>query len=71
MSREGSDALVWNAESLRITTDAAGIGLWSWNVNPDEIAMNERAHAVGVCRGAVRSPSPTCRSASSRQTSTG
>ncbi|TDH58491.1 histidine kinase [Dankookia rubra] len=51
MSWEGSDALVWDAEHLRIATNAAGIGLWSWNVDTDEIAMDERAHALwGVPR---------------------
>jgi hypothetical protein len=54
MSWQGSDALVWDAERLRIAADAAdaaGIGLWSWNVDTDEIAMDERAHALwGVPR---------------------
>jgi two-component sensor histidine kinase len=51
MSWEGSDALIWDAERLRIAADAAGIGLWSWNVDTDEIAMDERAHTLwGVPR---------------------
>jgi two-component sensor histidine kinase len=51
MSWEGSDALIWDAERLRIAADAAGIGLWSWNVDTDEIAMDERGHALwGVPR---------------------
>ena len=44
MSWEGSGAQVWDAERLRIAADAAGVGLWSWNVDTDEIAMDERSH---------------------------
>ena len=51
MSRAGSDALVWDVERLRIATDAAAVALWSWNVDTDEIAMDERAHGIwGVPR---------------------
>ncbi|WP_043833235.1 sensor histidine kinase [Muricoccus aerilatus] len=46
MSWEGSSALVWDAERLRIATNAAGIALWSWNVDTDEIALDERARAL-------------------------
>ncbi len=44
MSWEGSDAPVWDAVRLRIAADAAGVGLWSWNVDTDEIAMDDRSH---------------------------
>ena len=51
MSWEGSSALVWDAELLRIAADAAGVALWSWNVDTDEIALDERAHGLwGVPR---------------------
>jgi two-component sensor histidine kinase len=51
MSWEGSDAPVWDAERLRTAADAAGVGLWSWNVETDEIALDERSHALwGVPR---------------------
>ena len=51
MSWEGSDALVWNAERLRTAAEAAGIGLWSWNVDTDEIAMDAHSHTLwGVPR---------------------
>ncbi len=43
---EGSSALVWDAQRLRIATDAAGVALWSWNVDTDEIALDERAHGL-------------------------
>ena len=42
----GSSTLVWDAERLRIANDAAGIALWSWNVDTDEIALDERAHSL-------------------------
>ena len=48
---EGSSALVWDAERLRIATDAAEVALWSWNVDTDEVALDERAHRLwGVPR---------------------
>lgn len=51
MSWQGSGALVWDAERLRIATEAAGVALWSWNVDTDEIAMDNRAHGLwGVAR---------------------
>ncbi len=43
---EGSSALTWDAERLRIATNAAGVALWSWNVDTDEIALDERAHSL-------------------------
>ena len=51
VSWAGSDSLVWDAHRLRVATDAAGVALWSWNVDTDEIAMDERAHSLwGVPR---------------------
>ena len=46
MSWHGSTALVWDADRLRTATDAAGVALWSWNVDTDEIALDERAHGL-------------------------
>jgi two-component sensor histidine kinase len=37
---------VWDAKHLRIATDAARIALWSWNVDTDEIALDERSHLL-------------------------
>jgi len=34
---------VWDERRLRMATDAAGVALWSWNVDTDQIAMDERA----------------------------
>ncbi len=51
MSREESNILVWDVERLRIATDAAGVALWSWNIDTNEIALDERAHSLwGVPR---------------------
>lgn len=44
VSLNESSALVWDTERLRIANDAAGIALWSWNVDTDEIALDKRAH---------------------------
>jgi len=46
VSWEGSSALVWDAERLRVATDAAGVALWSWNIDTDEIALDECAHGL-------------------------
>lgn len=46
MSPEGPGALVWDAERLRVATDAAGCALWSWNVDTDDIALDEHARAL-------------------------
>ncbi len=45
---------VWDTNRLRIATDAAGVALWSWNVDSDAISMDERAHGLwGVPVGPV------------------
>lgn len=36
----------WDAKRLRIATDAAGIALWSWNVDSDEIDLDEKARVI-------------------------
>jgi len=43
---EQSSAPVWSAKHLRVATDAAGVALWSWNVDTDEITMDERAFSM-------------------------
>jgi two-component sensor histidine kinase/PAS domain-containing protein len=48
------EAAIWDAHRLRIASDAAGVALWSWNVDTDQISMDERAHELwGVPSGAV------------------
>ncbi len=36
----------WDLLHLRAAIDAAGVGLWSWNVETDEITMDHRAHIL-------------------------
>lgn len=36
--------LVWDVDKLRIATDAAGIALWSWNVDTDRLELDKRGH---------------------------
>jgi two-component sensor histidine kinase/PAS domain-containing protein len=51
---KGASPAVWDANRLRIATDAAGVALWSWNVDTDQIDMDERAHRLwGVPKGTV------------------
>ena len=35
---------VWDEKHLRAATRAAGVALWSWNVDTDAITMDERAY---------------------------
>jgi two-component sensor histidine kinase len=44
--RPGTPAAVWNTQQLRLATDAAGVALWSWDVDTDEITLDERAHRM-------------------------
>ena len=37
---------VWNEKHLRAATHAAGVALWSWNVDTDAITMDERAYEL-------------------------
>lgn len=38
--------LVWDVYKLRTATEAAGIALWSWNVDTDRFEMDERGHML-------------------------
>lgn len=52
--RKKTSSAVWDANRLRIATDAAGVALWSRNVDTDAILMDERAHGLwGVPVGPV------------------
>jgi two-component sensor histidine kinase len=37
---------VWHEKHLRAATTAAGVALWSWNVDTDAITMDERAYEL-------------------------
>ena len=38
--------LVWDVGKLRNATEAAGIALWSWNVDTNRLEMDERGHIL-------------------------
>jgi len=41
----------WDAKHLRIATEAAGVALWSWNVDTDKLTMDDHAYDLwGVPR---------------------
>jgi two-component sensor histidine kinase len=51
-SRKRPRPTKWDAKHLRMATEAAGVALWSWNVDTDRITLDERAHALwGVSSG--------------------
>jgi PAS domain-containing protein len=35
--------LIWGLEQLRNAIDTAGVALWAWNVDDDQLTMDERA----------------------------
>lgn len=37
---------VWDERRLRVATDAGGIALWSWNVDTDQITMDDRGFDI-------------------------
>jgi two-component sensor histidine kinase len=38
--------LVWDVRKLRSATEAAGIALWSWNVDTDQLELDERGYLL-------------------------
>ena len=40
---EGADRDVWATENLRRAVKAAGVALWSWNVDTDRLALDDPA----------------------------
>lgn len=46
MKAPPSGSLDWSKQHLRAAIDAAGVGLWWWNVETDEIAMDRRSYAL-------------------------
>jgi two-component sensor histidine kinase len=44
LSSEQSELVVWDAVHLRRGIDAAGVALWSWNVDTDRLTMDGRAY---------------------------
>jgi len=37
---------LWDAKRLRLAVEAAGVGLWSWNVDSDRIALDDSSFAL-------------------------
>ncbi len=49
MTKKPASQKAWNAKRLRQAIDAAGVALWSWNVDTDHITLDEAAfHLWGV-----------------------
>ena len=46
MNSGQSSLPVWESRHLRLATDAAGVALWSWNVDTDRLTMDERAYEL-------------------------
>ena len=46
LSAQGPGSHVWRPEHLRQAVDAAGVALWSWNVESDHFTMDERGFNV-------------------------
>ena len=46
MASQGMGALSWTDERLHAAADAAGVALWSWNIDTDEIALDDRAYRL-------------------------
>src|SRR5947209_12060135 len=44
MSHDDVTMPVWQEKHLRAATRAAGVALWSWNVDTDAITMDEAAY---------------------------
>ena len=40
---ESLKPVLWNTEHLQLAITAAGVALWSWNVDTDELTMDDRA----------------------------
>src|SRR5687768_17117085 len=46
---------IWGEKHLRAATRAAGVALWSWNVDTDAITMDERAYELwGVSKAELK-----------------
>jgi two-component sensor histidine kinase len=41
-----SKPAIWSEDRLRLAIDAAGVALWSWNVDDDTLTMDERGYAL-------------------------
>jgi PAS domain S-box-containing protein len=46
MSVHDATPPVWDEKRLRLASDAAGVALWSWNVDTDRISLDARARSL-------------------------
>ena len=46
MSASESSPQVWDAKQLRRALEAAGVALWSWNVDTDQLIMDELGYGL-------------------------
>ena len=44
--RRASKKRLWDEAKLRLAIDAAGVALWSWNVDDDTLTMDDRGYAL-------------------------
>jgi len=54
---------IWDVKHLRFATEAAGVGLWSWNVDTDKIILDDRGLDLW---GLPRAPAVTFEELSSK-----
>ena len=54
MSSQKTRAVEWDVWQLRVASEAAGIALWSWNVDSDVLTMDDRAYDLwGIANSGV------------------
>lgn len=46
LSKSENKTLEWGYEELRRAVDAAGVSLWTWNVDTDDLAMDARGYEL-------------------------
>ena len=46
MERDKGNLPVWSEKNLRSAIYGAGVGLWAWNVDTDELRLDERSYAI-------------------------
>jgi len=46
LSNDQSKPPLWSADHLRLAIEAAGVALWSWNVDSDKLTMDESGYRL-------------------------
>ncbi|MFN3912957.1 sensor histidine kinase [Hyphomonas sp.] len=46
MAKDHEQLMQWNEEHLRSAIEGAGVALWSWNVDSDELTLDLKAHEM-------------------------